>query len=88
MTIIEVYECEDESKIIFNRLIGTWRWGTVWEKCVKESGDYFYITYLAASGGAEIEEGDILDWEKEAKKVALIEHTILKAVPLDKLTFS
>lgn len=90
MTIIEVYECEDESKIVFNRLIGIWRWGTVWEKCVKESGDYFYITYRAASGDAEIELGDILGWEqeKQAQKVALIEHTVLKAVSLDKLTFS
>ncbi len=90
MTILEVYECEDKQKIIFNRLSGCWRWGTVWEKCVREGGDYFYIAYRAAGGDAEIELGDILDWEqeKEAKKVALIEHTILKAVSLDKLTFS
>lgn len=68
-------------------MIGTWRWGTVWEKCVKESGDYFYITYRAAGGDSEIELGVVLGWKQDelAQKVVLIEHTILKAVSLDAL---
>lgn len=87
MTNLEVYECEDESKIIFNRIIDTWRWGTIWEKCVREGEDYFYITYSAAGGDSEIELGDVLGWKQDelAQKVVLIEHTILKAVSLDAL---
>lgn len=79
MTVLEVYECEDESKIIFNRLIGTWRWGTEWEKCIKQGDDYFYITYRNASGDSEIELGDVLGWKQNnpAKKVNLIKKEIL-----------
>lgn len=84
MTNLEVYECEDESKIIFNRIIGTWRWGTIWEKCVKEGEDYFYIVYRRASGDfcLDLEERLNYEQDKQAQKVVLIESSMLKAVPL------
>ena len=90
MTNLEVYECEDESKIVFNRLIDTWRWGTIWEKCVKEGEDYFYIVYRCASGDNSLSLKETLDYEqdKKAQKVALIESSMLKAVSLDNIAFS
>lgn len=90
MTNLEVYECEDESKIVFNRLIDIWRWGTIWEKCVKEGEDYFYIVYRRASGDIGLDLEDTLDYEqdKQAQKVVLIESSMLKAVSLDNVAFS
>jgi hypothetical protein len=90
MTNLEVYECEDESKIVFNRLIDTWRWGTIWEKCVKEGEDYFYIVYRRASGDMPLDLEDTLNYkqDKQAQKVVLIEFSMLKAVSLDNVTLS
>jgi hypothetical protein len=75
MTNLEVYEAEEN--VIFNRVVGVWRWGAKWEKVVERDGNYYALWYRTAQNDMGIDLEDSFDVKGSAKQVNLIKKEIL-----------
>lgn len=69
MKVIDVYRSD---KSVYDRIVGTWRHGTEWEKVVEDGGKFWLIYYREAP---EIDIDDALLYcgDKEAIEVNLVD---------------
>ena len=70
MKVSEVYDTEEN--VVYNRITGTWRHGTEWEKVVEDGGKFWMIYYREAE---YIDRDDALLYkgDKEAIEVELVD---------------